>query len=183
MSTRTSFDDHATALIHRLFSEYRPRIRAYLRRADRFGQDSQQVYDEILGDLYMECLPLAPEADLWPAIVAVLRRYASQLRRVHRHEQVGTASDADIVSSARRPWLEALWGWEDRLLESLPIPQRLALEWHVMDDLDDATIAARLDVPVGRVRVLRYRAMRTCRRLLIHGDLGNPPEPGLLEPD
>src|SRR5207248_756267 len=117
-------------------------------------------------------------ADLWTPILQVLRGHGASQRRLERHEtnlrnEPDSADDASEMED--REQREALWAWEDSMLRLLPADQRSALEWHVMDEMNDATIAASLGVPVNRVRVLRHRASAKCRRFVASGQISPPP--------
>jgi hypothetical protein len=164
------------ALATRIVGEYGGRIRHYLRGIGRHG-GSPVAFDEVVGEAFLACEGMTAVDDLWPAILGVLRASGARLKQLERRERpIGKEADAGQAIADDRGNREELWEWEDAMLRLLPARQRCALEWHVMDELDDAAIAASLRVPVDRVRVLRHRASVKCRRFVASGRIPPPPE-------
>jgi DNA-directed RNA polymerase specialized sigma24 family protein len=179
MVTEQPLEHEPVVLLRRINDEYGARIRAYVRHLDRGGVGASQLFDDLVGDIFLACRSLSRRDDLWPAILSVLRAEARQMQRIARREISDAALDAAVPApnAASRAWRELLWAWERSLLSWLPPSQRAALEWHVMDDMSDAAIAQRLGVPIDRVRVLRHRAAQRCRRQVLSGRHGPPPHP------
>jgi hypothetical protein len=158
-----------------LRTKYGARMRAYLRHAGiSGGSELSAAVDDAIADAFIECCDLSPTEDLWPVILRALRPIAASSKREARQR----AATVPMASADEPPTLdrEQLWEWETGLLSKLPFAQRAALEWHVMDDVDDRTIASKLDVPVNRVRVLRHRATEKIRRLISSGEIESPPD-------
>lgn len=164
------------ALARRIVGEYGKRIRLYLRGIARHG-GSLVAFDDVVGEAFLACEGMTAGEDLWPAILGVLRASGARLKRLARRERpIGREADVGQAIADDRGRREELWEWEDAMLRLLPARQRCALEWHVMDELDDAAIAACLRVPVARVRVLRHRASVKCRRFVASGRIPPPPD-------
>ena len=150
--------DGATERAERLYREYGPAIRGYIRR--RLGDDdsAQDLLQETFVMAIRRAEQLARAASPRAWLFAVARNLC---RSAVRRRRPLTGLPSQLAGEAERadPRVERM----REAIAALPRRQREALELRLREDLTYEEIASVLGIPVGTVRSRLHHAVRRLR--------------------
>ena len=98
----------------------------------------------------------------------VAHKAADHFRRTSRREKMAASVRNDSTSASQPPEIVEMKEKRQHIMEvldSLPEPQRLSLEWKYCDGLSVREIAVRLDQTEKSVEAMLFRARRKFRQL------------------
>lgn len=158
----------------RLLSAIAPYIRSLVVRQHADVRDIEDVVQDVLLSVHAVRHTYDPNRPFGPWLVAIThRRIVDRQRRERRHREHEVPLDDDRIlsSPAPNPMDRALHGrMLGDALERLPPSQREAVRLLKLQQMSLKEASAITGSSVGALKVSVHRALKTLRKLLVHGN-------------
>ncbi len=159
-----------------LYIRYHRRLGRFLTRVTRGREDAEEIINDTLWIVWQRAGDFrnASRVSTWIMGIAY-RRALKLIRRAATHARAMTLEISDTEATASDA-LEAAENRQmlDRALASLPLEQRLVLEFTYYMDHSCEEIAEIMECPVNTVKTRMFHARRKLRTLLVEGAVYGP---------
>lgn len=143
-------------------AEFLARALGYLRTVPCRAEVKRAIAEDALA-MAFSTVPLSSGPG-WMEVRNELRAEARRWVVLSRHEVEDDRTVAKASAPERAPAMLDDAELLERIMRTLTPLERAALELHLLDDLDDSSIAQQCGCAKGSVRVLRFRALAKLRR-------------------
>lgn len=168
-STLTRFRDGDPDALGQVYDRYQRAVWSVCMSVARSEQLAQEATQEAFIRAWRAAATYDPSRDLGPWLLTVARHATLDvIRRESRPTRGGHEAEQDAV--LEDPGMEQVWtAWQvQEAIRQLGDDERLIVRMTFLEDMSQAQIAERMNIPLGTVKSRSHRAHRRLAELLTH---------------